>query len=79
MTARTVKPAISPDERLRQVAAILAFGVVRHRHAVHFDEDPPAKNPQNLDENGLDLDGETRLSGAQDTRGLRMRGESENG
>jgi len=70
MPLHTLEPALSPDERCRQVAAILAKGVIRWRRR--------AKNAGIIDaselspdrKTGLDLCPETRLSVVNGTRGL---------
>lgn len=70
------QPTLSPADRRRQVASILAKGVIRwHRQArtagvIDAQESPPKR------ENGLELSRETRLSVR--TRGLRPRDDGEN-
>ncbi len=64
---------ISPDERRREVAAVLARGVLRVRHIARISGNSRDSETQNLAENGLELLGETRLSASNGTRGLRLR------
>lgn len=72
MPKRTDAP-LDPAERRRQVASILARGVVRWRRHVKAagisdsQESPPAA------ENRLELSRETRLSVSDDTRGFTPR------
>lgn len=67
------QPALSPVERRRQVAAILAKGVVRLRRTYqtrgfrHAPESSPDAR------NCLEFPGETRLSVVDGTRGLSPR------
>ena len=64
---------ISPDERRREVAAILARGVLRVRHIARIGGNSHGPESQDLAENGLELLGKTRLSASNGTRGLRLR------
>jgi hypothetical protein len=50
---------LTPEERRRQVAAILAQGVVRYRRTVVLAEADRSSAPRNT---GLELVSETRLS-----------------
>ena len=61
MPSRTiiVPPELTPDQRRRQVAAILAQGVIRHRHCVHQAE---SDNFSTSCDRGLEVVSETRLS-----------------
>ena len=69
---------LSPDDRRREVASILAKGVIRWRQRAktarlkHAPESaPPA-------ENGLEVSAETRLSVSDRTRGFTPRGSGDN-
>ena len=64
---------ISPDERRREVATILARGVLRVRHIARISGNSRASETQGLAENGLEFSSETRLSASNGTRGLRLR------
>lgn len=72
------EPVLTPDERHRRIAAILAKGVTRrHRRAkaagfVHAQES--SRNPRI----SLELPGETRLSVSDGTRGLSPRDNGDN-
>ena len=68
---------MSEDERRREVAAILARGVLRLRCIARVDENMHAPESQNVPENGLELPGETRLSVSDGTRGLRLRNDGD--
>ena len=75
MPQPTEPSSMSPGQRLREVAAILARGILRlHRieGSVHASES------QNSTKNGLELSGETRLSVSESTRGLRLRDDGDN-
>ncbi len=65
-------------ERRREVAAILARGVLRLRRVAQIGVRPDTPKSQDLRENGLELPGETRLSVSDGTRGLRLREEGDN-
>jgi hypothetical protein len=73
MPTRTETPLSSADRR-RQVASILAKGVIRWRRRAKAAGiiDAPG-SPQNP-ETRLELSGETRLSVSDGTRGLSPRG-----
>jgi hypothetical protein len=73
MSLHTSEPALSPDERRRQVAAILAKGVMRWRRRAKNAGiiDAPELSPDR--EIGLELCRETRLSVVNDTRGFTPR------
>ncbi len=62
-----------PSERRREVAAILARGVLRLRRITRIGVHLHAQKSQDLRENRLELSSETRLSVSQGTRGLRLR------
>lgn len=69
MPKRTDAP-LDPAERRRQVASILARGVVRwHRH-VKSTTTSDAQKSRPAAENRLELSRETRLSVSDGTRGL---------
>ena len=78
MPRRAEAPSMSADERRRQVAAILARGVLRLRHIARIGGNTHAPESQNSPENGLELPGETRLSVPDGTRGLRLRDDGDN-
>jgi len=73
MPHRIQAPFLSPANRRREAAAILALGVVRLRRMNRTvgvsatPESSPGRHP------GLDLPAETRLSASDGTRGLRLR------
>jgi len=77
MPRRTEAHPILPRERRREVAAILARGVVRwHRKAraegcLSTAESPP------MAKKSLEFPGETRLSASYGTRGLRPQDEGD--
>lgn len=64
---------LTPIERRRQVAAILAKGVVRWRKRAKNGGFMPAPESSPVPENRLDLPGETRLSVSDGTRRLCLR------
>ena len=51
-----------PDERFKQVAAILAKGVIRHQRSVRRGESRSGENPPESSIAGLEVPGKTRLS-----------------
>lgn len=53
---------LSPDERLREAAAILAAGVLRLRQRVALPVENRGKNPEKQPPDGLEVSAETRLS-----------------
>ncbi len=81
MPRRTEAPSMSADERRREVAAILARGILRLRRNgnVRIGGNMHAPESQGLSENGLELRGETRLSVSDGTRGLRLRDDGDDG
>ncbi len=78
MPRRTEAPSTPAEERCREVAAILARGVLRLRRIARIGVHLHAQESQDLRENGLELPGETRLSVVNGTRGLRLRDEGDN-
>ena len=78
MPRRTEAQPISPVERRREVAAILARGILRLRRIARIGGNMHAPESQDLPENGLELPGETRLSVSDGTRGLRLRDDGDN-
>ena len=68
---------LSPADRCRQVASILAKGVIRWRRRAKAAGiiDAPV-TPQNS-ETGLEPSGETRLSVSDGTRGFTPRGDAD--
>ena len=72
MPTRTDAP-LSPADRRRQVASILAKGIIRwRRRAKSAGIINATESPQNAD-TGLELSGETRLSVSEGTRGFTPR------
>lgn len=67
------EPALSPADRRRQVASILAKGIIRWRRRakaagiIHAEKSPPSP------ETGLELPDQTRLSVSDGTRGFTPR------
>ncbi len=69
---------LSPDDRRREVASILAKGVIRWRkraRAARFMHAPQSSDPT---EKGLEVSAETRLSVSDDPRGLWPRDDGDN-
>lgn len=58
--ANTTRP--SPEERLSDVAAILAIGILRLRQRATLPTEEQPENPENLPPDGLAIPRETRLS-----------------
>ena len=79
MPRRTEVQPLSPDNRRREVAAILARGILRLRRNVRSGGNRHAQESQDSSENGLELPGETRLSVSESTRGLRLRDDGDDG
>ena len=50
------------DQRFKQVAAILAKGVIRHQRSVRRGESRSGENPPESSTAGLEVPGKTRLS-----------------
>ncbi len=78
MPRRTEAPSMSADERRREVAAILARGILRLRRIARIGGDMSAPESQNSPENGLELPGEPRVSVSGSTRGSRLRDQGDN-
>jgi hypothetical protein len=78
MPRRTEAPSMSAEERRREVAAILARGILRLRRIARIGGDMRAPESQNSPENGLEVRGETRLSASDGTHGLRLRDQGDN-
>lgn len=55
-------PELTPEERLQQVAAILAQGVIRHQRLARRSECPPEKDFSESSPGGLEVSGDPRLS-----------------
>ncbi len=53
---------LTPDERLRQLAKLLAGGVLRLLARDGADTHPAAEKPQNSGQNSLEVPVETRLT-----------------
>lgn len=73
MSAKTSTIDLSPAERRREVAAILARGVLRLRRIARLGGIMHAPESLPKRENGLELSGEMRLSLSERTRGLGLR------
>lgn len=52
----------TPDQRFKQIAAILAKGVVRHQRSVRRGESRAGQNPPESSTAGLEVPAKTRLS-----------------
>ena len=76
--ALDLRKSATPKDRRRQIASILARGVLRLRRKARIGEITHAQESQNLAKTGLELLGEKRLSVAHGTRGLRLRDEGDN-
>ena len=53
---------LTPEQRFKQVAAILAKGVVRYQRSVLRSESGPDEESRESSLGGLEVPGETRLS-----------------
>lgn len=53
---------MTPDERLREIAAIFASGLLRLRARTALSTDPDAKNLSKTGQDSLELSAETSLS-----------------
>jgi len=53
---------LTPDQRFKQIAAILAKGVVRHQRSVRRGESRSGDNSSETSPVGLEVPGKTRLS-----------------
>lgn len=53
---------LSPEERFKQVAAILAKGVIRHQRSLRRGESRSGEKPPEIFPAGLEVPGKTRLS-----------------
>ena len=53
---------LTPEQRFKQVAAILAKGVVRYQRSVRCSESRPDEESPESSPGGLEVPGETRLS-----------------
>jgi len=62
MFDRADSTRLSPDERLREAAAILATGVLRLRQRAAVPAENNPKIPAERPPEGLELSGKTRLS-----------------
>ena len=76
MLSRTETP-LSPIERRRRVALILARGVVRWRRRAKSSATIDAQESAPAGENRLELSRETRLSVSDGTRGFTMRADGD--
>ena len=70
-------PPISVKERRREVAAILARGVLRLRRTARVGGVTSDPECESSSENGVEVLPKTRLSVAGPTRGLRLRDDGE--
>lgn len=77
MPKRTDAP-LDPAERRRQVASILARGVVRWRRQVKSATISDVRESAPAAKNRLELSRETRLSVSDGTRGFTMRADGDN-
>jgi hypothetical protein len=76
MPSRTDAP-LSPAERRRQVASILARGVMRWRRQAKSTAIIDAQESAPTGRNPLELSRETRLSVSDGTRGFTMRADGD--
>lgn len=76
MPMRTDAP-LSPTERRKQVASILARGVIRLRRHVKSTAISDARESAPSAENRLELSRKTRLSVSDGTRGFTMRADGD--
>jgi hypothetical protein len=76
MPMRTEAP-LSPAERRRQVASILARGVMRWRRQAKLTGLVDAQKSASAGENRLELSRKTRLSVSDGTRGFTMRADGD--
>jgi len=53
---------LTPDQRFKQVAAILAKGVIRHQRSLRRGESRSVNNPPETSTAGLEVPEKTRLS-----------------
>jgi len=53
---------LTPDQRLTQMAIILARGVLRHKRLARLCESPPEKEIARFSPGGLEVPGNPRLS-----------------
>ena len=74
MPTHSSGPDLTPDQRFRRIAAILARGVRRHRRLKsRYESSEPQLSAENVTR-GLEVLGETRLSVAR-FQGLSVRDE----
>ncbi len=73
MPSSTKHPPLEPNDRRREVARILARGVIRWRKRAQVGHFAHTEAPQNPSGTGLAQCGETSLSLSDGTRGLRLR------
>ncbi|QDV91520.1 hypothetical protein RAS2_26220 [Phycisphaerae bacterium RAS2] len=71
------QPELSPAERLRAVASILARGVARWRQHVRAGRSMHVSSDEDSPGIGLEVPGETRPSVSHDTHGLRLRADGD--
>lgn len=76
MPSRTDAP-LEPAERRRQVASLLAHGVIRWRRQAKSTAIMHAQKSAPAAENRLELSRETRLSVSDGTRGFTMRADGD--
>ena len=53
---------LTPDQRFKQVAAILAKGILRHQQSLRRGESRAGQNPPESYTTGLEVPAKTRLS-----------------
>ena len=73
MPKQRADETLCPADRRREVASILAKGVVRWHRTTQTANHRDAQESSPIRENGLELSRETRLSASDGTRGLRLR------
>lgn len=78
MSSCTETPSLSPGERRREIAAILAHGVLRLHRNTRIGTETHAKESQDLSGDGLEVPGQTRLSVSDGTHGLCVRNNGDN-
>ena len=77
MSLRAEQP-LSPTERRRQVASILAKGVIRWRRRAKSNGNIDAEKSPPVSKNHLAISAETSLSVSDATRGFTLRGDGDN-
>jgi hypothetical protein len=78
MPKRQDSTELSPPDRMRKVAAILARGLLRRRQRARAGGFMPAQKSSPEPWNSLEVTGETRLSVSDGTRGLSPQDDGDN-